>query len=400
MYVADTSNNRIRAVTPYGLVSTLAGSGTGGRADGIGAAAGFLRPACVSTRLGIIYVGDAGNALIRKLTPSGVTTTLAGDRIGLSDGKGHRASFNWPGGLAVDSAEMVYVADVSNNRIRKITPLGVVTTLAGTGLPGEWIALANGVGTSTATFRNPYGVAVDGAGNVFVGDTYNDRIRLILPNGTVSTFAGSGSGRADGTGTSASFSSPGQLSIAANGNLFVADSSSSLVRMITPLGVVTTVAGGGGDWKTYLDGYGTASAFSGLRGVSVGYSGTVYISDTFNNRIRALICNPIPSETPTSIQFPTPLPFHILRRIHRRRLLHLPPPQVLHPRSLAQFLARPLQRPPSPPRHPPPHPPSPAPRARTLPLAPIFAHPAPVAGTLASWAPHIPAAPALQASTL
>ena len=126
---------------------------------------------------------------------------------------------------------MVYVADSGNNRIRKITPLGAVTTLAGT---GSFTPFSNGVGTSSATFYYPYGVAVDGSGNVYVGDSGNHRIRLILPNGTVSTFAGSVSASwADGTGTYAAFNDPRLLSFTANGNLLVADSANHRCLLYT-----------------------------------------------------------------------------------------------------------------------------------------------------------------------
>jgi DNA-binding beta-propeller fold protein YncE len=139
------------------------------------------------------------------------------------------------------------------------------------------------------TFHRPFGIALDGSGNIYVGDTDNNRIRLILPNGTVSTFAGSGSASwADGAGTSAAFSCPHHLSFAANGNLLAADWLNNRIRMITPLGVVTTIAGGSS--ASFLDGYGTASFFSSPYGITVSPSGTLYIGDMNNNRIRALSC--------------------------------------------------------------------------------------------------------------
>ena len=300
VYVADYDNHRIRAVTPSGLVSTLAGSWTAMWADGDGAAASFYFPTGVATYpgSGIIYVADTLNRRIRMLTPSGVATTFAGDGwfsghpsyVGRwADGQGTSASFSLPGCLTVDSAGVVYVGDA--NRIRKITPLGAVTTLAGTGSSSPF---ANGVGTSTATFANPSGVAVDGSGNVYVVDTHNSRIRLILPNGTVSTFAGSGiCAWADGTGIAAAFCGPRQLSLAAtNGNLLVTDTNNLLIRMITPLGLVTTIAGGTASASAFFpfDGYGTATRFNEPYGITVNSAGTVYVSD--GHRIRALTCVP------------------------------------------------------------------------------------------------------------
>jgi sugar lactone lactonase YvrE len=293
VYVADANNNRIRAVTPSGLVSTLAGRGTRAWADGTGTAASFNLPNGVATYpgSGIIYVADTYNDRIRKLTPSGVATTFAGSGLEFwADGQGTSASFNRPYGLTVDSAGVVYVADTDNHRIRKITPLGAVTTLAGT---GSFTPFSNGVGTITATFHSPVGVAVDGAGNVYVGDTSNNRIRLILPNGTVSTFAGSGSATwADGTGTSAALSTTAHLSFAANGHLFFANPGEyqniNRIRVITPVGVVSTIAGG--STGSFLDGYGTASRFNFPFGVTVDSAGTLYIGELFNHRIRALSC--------------------------------------------------------------------------------------------------------------
>ncbi len=284
VYVADYSNNLIRAVTRSGLVSTLA--------TGFPAGPLFLKPRGVATYpgSGIIYVADYYH--ISKLTPSGVVTAFAGPGAGGSgtwaDGQGTSARFLTPFGLTVDSAGVVYVADTGNNRIRKITPLGAVTTLAGT---GSSTPFSNGAGISTATFNSPQGVAVDGSGNVYVGDALNHRIRLILPNGTVSTFAGRNLGFgswADGAGTSAEFSGPNQLTFAANGNLLVPDGSNNRIRMITPLGVVTTIAGG--STNSFLDGYGSDSLFSNPSGATVNSAGTLYIGDRENNRIRQLTC--------------------------------------------------------------------------------------------------------------
>jgi sugar lactone lactonase YvrE len=293
VYVADNSNNLIRAVAPSGLVITLAGSGTAAWVDGTGAAASFKSPSGVTVyrSSSIIYVADSFNHRIRRLTPAGATSTLAGSGVATwADGQGTFASFRSPSGLAVDSAGVVYVADSGNNRIRKITPQGTVTTLAGN---GSSMPFANGVGISDATFRSPSGVAADGSGNVLVGDTQNNRIRLILPNGTVLTFAGSGSAAwADGTGSLAAFNSPRQLSLAANGNLLVADASNNRIRAISPLGVVTTL--GGGVTSSFLDGFGTASLFKGPYGVAYS-AGVLYVGDTISNRIRALTCVACPA---------------------------------------------------------------------------------------------------------
>jgi streptogramin lyase len=179
VYVADMANNRIRKITPQGAVSTFAGSGSEGlvnSVNGNGSAAQFNQPFGVAVdRFGNVYVADHGNHCIRKISPSGGVSTLAGKgTAGFADGTGTAAQFNTPNGVAVDRFGYVYVSDYGNNRIRKITPQGVVSTLAGTGAAG----IVNGSG-STAQFSAPIGIAVDGSGNIYVGDSNNNRIRKI-----------------------------------------------------------------------------------------------------------------------------------------------------------------------------------------------------------------------------
>jgi len=235
--VTDADNNRIRKITPADriedrVVSTFAGSDTEGSGNGTGTAAQFNHPFGVAVdSSGNVFVGDLDNHRIRRITPAGVVSTLAGTGIrGHADGIGNTAQFNDPLGVAVDSSGNVYVADYSNNRIRKITPGGMVSTLAGSGTEGY----VDDTG-STAQFKSPTGVAVDSSGNVYVTDFSNHRIRKITPAGVVSTFAGTGTrAHADGTANKAQFNYPSGVAMDSRGNVYVADARNNRIRKITP----------------------------------------------------------------------------------------------------------------------------------------------------------------------
>jgi len=287
VYVADEDNYTIRKIAPGGVVTTLAGSpGLAGTADGTGSAARFGLPTSTAVdTAGNVYVADFNGATIRKITPDGVVTTLAGlaGSGGSANGTGSAARFGSPSGVAVDSAGNVYVADRGNNRIRKITPAGVVTTLA-----GSTAGSADG-DAAAAKFSSPYGVAVDPAGNVYVADDGNNAIRKITPGGVVTTLAGlaGATGSADGFGAAARFSDPQGVALDSAGNIFVADRSNQTVRKITPGGMVTTIAGQAGANGTN-DGPGTTARFSTIYSVAVDTAGNVYAADYGNHRIRKI----------------------------------------------------------------------------------------------------------------
>jgi sugar lactone lactonase YvrE len=240
VYVADAGNNQIRVITPAGVVSVFAGTGASGLGNGSAANATFNSPMGVAVDgSGNVYVADYGNDLIRKISTAGTVSTFAGSgATGADNGADTSATFNLPESVAVDAAGNVYVADNGNDIIRKITPAGMVSTLAGSGMAGS----ANGTGTA-ASFNSPFGIAVDGAGNVYVADAGNNQIRKITAAGVVSTFAGSGAkGANNATGAAASFNTPSGVAVDGAGNVYVADENNNLIRKITAAGMVTTIA--------------------------------------------------------------------------------------------------------------------------------------------------------------
>jgi len=316
VFVADFRNHTIRQITPDGVVTTLAGSaGIEGSADGNGADARFSWPRGVATDgAGNVYVADSANDAIRKITPAGLVSTLAGSPAltGSEDGSGADARFYFPSGLAVDGTGQLYVADKYNHTVRRITPAGLVSTLAGS---AGAFGTADGSATD-ARFHYPSAVAVDGAGNAYVVDTRNEKVRKITPDRTVSTLAGSGAlGSSDGGGASASFnfcgprmcfcdtnqcsveqlvcfpvsceeSAPG-LATDAEGNVYVADCSNHAVRKITPAGIVSTLAGSA-TASGSADGNGADARFSSPSGLAIDNAGNLYVADANNHTIRKI----------------------------------------------------------------------------------------------------------------
>ncbi len=283
LYVTDGGNLIRKIVISTGAVTTVAGTGSTGSANGTGTSASFWSPRGITTDGTNLYVGDGNNHLIRKIVIStGVVTTVAGTgSSGSANGTGTSASFSEPDGITTDGTNL-YVADVYNHLIRQIViSTGVVTTLAGTGSSGS----ANGTGTS-ASFNFPYRITTDGT-NLYVADTSNHLIRqIVISTGAVTTLAGTGSsGSANGTGTSASFNNP--VGITTDGtNLYVADTSNHLIRQIViSTGVVTTLAGTGSSGSA--NGTGTSASFYNPNGITT--DGTnLYVVDTSNHLIRKI----------------------------------------------------------------------------------------------------------------
>ncbi len=296
VYVADSDNNTIRKVTPAGVVTTLAGvAGYAGTDDGTGSAARFDYPqGMCADSAGTVYVADSYNNLIRKISPGGVVTTLAGvaDYYGTNDGPGDEAVFDYPKGVAVDSAGNVYVSDADNEAIRKVAPDGTVSTLAGSprfDVNGNPIGGSSDGTGSAAQFNFPQGIALDSAGNVYVADSDNNTIRKVTPNGVVATLAGLANtpGSADGKGNKARFNIPTGVAIDAAGNVFVTDAYNDTIRKVTPAGVVTTMAGMP-LFTGNLDGTGSSGRFSFPTGLTIDGAGNLYVADTDNSTLREI----------------------------------------------------------------------------------------------------------------
>lgn len=289
VYVADQANQLIRKITSAGVVTTLAGSGATGTVNATGTAASFDNPfgVCVDGA-GNVFVTDQNNHTIRKITPAGVVTTFAG-QVGVPNvinGTGTAAAFNYPRGICIDAVGNLYVTDYFGHTIRKITPAGVVTTVAGNaGVSGA----VDATGTA-ASFNRPNGICLDYAGNLYVADRSNHKIRKITSAGVVTTFAGSGTlGSANGTGPAASFNLPLGVAADAGNNIYVADNNNQRIRKITSAQVVSYFAGSGSVGST--DATGTSASFNGPTGICTDVLGNMFVADQFNHKIRR-ISNP------------------------------------------------------------------------------------------------------------
>jgi sugar lactone lactonase YvrE len=287
LFVSDTGNNTIRKITSAGVATTVAGSaGNVGSTDGNGQDALFNQPGGIAVDVaGNLYIADTQNNTIRKVTSAGVVSTLAGSagQAGQVDGTGSNARFNQPWGVALDPAGNLYIADSGNDTIRKITQNGVVTTLAGAaGVVGS--RDGNGV---NAQFNLPLGIAIDSSANLYIADTSNNTIRKLTQAGVVSTLAGTAgnSGSSDGSGQRASFNQPNGIVVDSSGDIRVADSGNQLIRSVSTSGVVSTVAGSAGNAGS-ADGSGNNASFNQPKGITSDAANNMFVADTGNNLLR------------------------------------------------------------------------------------------------------------------
>ncbi|HEU0040156.1 MAG TPA: NHL repeat-containing protein, partial [Verrucomicrobiae bacterium] len=290
LFVADSQNHAIRKISANGLVTMLAGQlGVPGSGDETGAQARFDSPCGVTLdRNGNLFVSDTGNHTIRKITPAGVVTTIAGraGQSGFADGPSSSALFNSPLGIAVAPNGTIYVADSGNHVIRAISAGGTVTTLAGS---AENWGSENGSGTN-ARFNGPVGLALDDQESLFVADSNNHTIRRITPDGAVSTWAGvpGVDGCVDGDAPSAKFCKPAELAIDRKNNLFVADSFNHVIRRITRDGKVSTITGVAGS-SGAADGVDRQARFFNPYGLAFSPDGSLFVADAYNELIRVVL---------------------------------------------------------------------------------------------------------------
>lgn len=285
IYVADAMNHRIRRIAPDGTSTTIAGTGVPGFADGPAATAQFKEPGgLVRGSDGTLFVADTGNHRIRAITPGGEVSTYSGlGTAGFTNGVATAARFNFPQDLAMDPSGIIYVADSLNNRVRKIAMDGSVTTLAGSGTAGY----QDGAG-DIARFNQPRGIAVSTTGIVYLCEFWSHAIRRIQPDGTVSTLAGlaNGSGFVNATGTAARFLWPADLALNSAGQLIVADSGNFRIRRVDAGGAVTTLAGSGVEGSD--DGTGDLAQFDEPISVASGPDGSLVVGETNNSAIRLI----------------------------------------------------------------------------------------------------------------
>jgi sugar lactone lactonase YvrE len=296
LYIADSGNNLIRKVTTSGIITTFAGNGThvfsgdGGQAT----AAGIYGPTGVACdAAGNLYIADSYNFRVRKVTTSGIITTFAGNGTNGFSGDGGQATdagIFGPGGITFDASGNLYIADNDNSYIRKVNTAGIITTYAGNGTSGY---SGDGGQATDAEIDSQYGICCDATGNLYIAEFDNYYIRKVSTSGIITTVAGNGTGNYSGDGglaTAAGIYNPTFISCDVAGNLYIADFSNQRIREVTTAGIITTVAGNGTAGYSGYGGLATAAQIYNPGGITFDAIGNMYIADNADSRIR-MICN-------------------------------------------------------------------------------------------------------------
>lgn len=276
LYVTENSAHKIRKIAPDGNASTIAGNGTFGYVNSVGTNAVLRFPLGIGFYEGSLYFADQGNHVIRKVDASQLVSTFAGPNYGVN------SIINGPQGVAVDSYGNVFIAEAAMNRILKVTPSGVITVFAGSTSPGN----QDGTGTS-ASFNTPIALTIDADNFIYVADSYNNMIRKISPDGQVTTIAGSTmAGFVNGTGTNARFNRPRGIAVDNSGNIYISDTENHVIRKINAQNEVTTFAGTG--QSGYYNGLYNEARFNFPYGLTIGADGALYVCDGGNHVIRKI----------------------------------------------------------------------------------------------------------------
>lgn len=294
LYIGDQQNHRVRKVWWDGHITTLAGNGTATyNGDGIQATAASLKYpyAVLPDAAGNVYVADCNNLRIRKISTTGIITTVAGngtDAFAGDNGQAVNASISYPHGIALDAAGNLYIADCFNHRVRKVSTGGVITTIAGNGATGF---SGDGGQAVNASLYYPTSIAFDSAGNCFISDCFNGRIRKVAPSGIISTIAGNGATSYSGDGgqaTSAGIYHPYGIAFDASDNLIISDSLNNRIRRVSSNGIISTIAGNGATGFGGNGGRATSASMNNNRAISLDPAGNIYVADFLNHCIRKL----------------------------------------------------------------------------------------------------------------
>ncbi|MGP8214166.1 MAG: T9SS type A sorting domain-containing protein [Bacteroidia bacterium] len=292
LYIADQGNNRIRKVNKSGVITTVAGNGTGGYSGdgGQATAAELFTPFQVAVDAkGNLYIADNQNSRVRMVSSTGIITTIAGTGdFGYSGdgGPATAAEVNGPEGIGVDASGNVYVVDNANERIRIINTSGIITTIAGNGT-GSYSG--DGGQATAAEIYEPTGVSIDANGNLYIADSQNNRIRKVNTSGVISTVAGngvSGFGGDGGQATAAELSVAFGIAVDANGNFYIGDAQNARIRMVNSSGVISTIAGDGTLGYSGDGGPATAAELLTPEQVAIDALGDIYVADQVNFRVR------------------------------------------------------------------------------------------------------------------